>query len=84
MHVLVVTHNFPPGQEVAAVRPARLVQALRSRGHAVTVITGVRESATTPSSFWADSVALRQLAAEVQFGRVVELLEDLALHGTGS
>lgn len=39
MHILLLTHYYPPGTEVGGVRPARLVRALRERGHRVTVVT---------------------------------------------
>lgn len=39
MHVLLLAYHYPPDPAVGAVRPARMVQALRDRGHQVTVIT---------------------------------------------
>src|SRR3954471_14246617 len=39
MNVLLITYYFPPDQAVGALRPAKVVAALRAAGHQVKVVT---------------------------------------------
>lgn len=39
MHVLILAYHYPPDRAVGSLRPARMAEAFRSRGHRVTVIT---------------------------------------------
>jgi glycosyltransferase involved in cell wall biosynthesis len=43
MRILVVSYYFPPDPAVGAIRPGKIVEALRARGHEVDVVCGARD-----------------------------------------